>query len=119
MSSFLNGVKIMNKVIRDAYFHICNGGARILIEEEVNKDNTKTPVFVIEWDTFGNLKTTFEMRTRKEYIHALGEMLIEAANMLEDNNTTFYGTPAKMYWVKDETGKEIRNPHKEYGFLND
>ena len=113
----------MNKVIRDAYFHICNGGANIRVEEEEIVDSRanihKRPVFVIDWHSFGNLETTFKMNTRKEYIQALGEMLIEAANMLEGNNTTFYGTPAKMYWVKDETGKEIRNPHEEYGFLND
>lgn len=96
----------MNKVIRDAYFHICNGGCNIRVEEEQNKNNTKNPVFVIEWNSFGNLKTSFKMRTRKEYIHALGSMLIEAANMLEENNTTFYGTPAKMYWVEDEAGKK-------------
>ena len=113
----------MNKVLREAYFHICNGGATIRVEEEEIVDSRgdidKRPVFVIDWETFGNLNTTFKMNTRKEYIHALGEMLIEAANMLEDNNTTFYGTPAKMYWVKDENDKTIKEPMKDYGFLKD
>ena len=88
----------MNKVLREAYFHICNGGAFIRVEED---EKTKEPVFVVDWNTFGNLKTTFNMLTRKGYLRILGEMLIEAADMCGDPSDSYYKTIAKFYHIKD------------------